>query len=224
MIAVLAHGFGLTPDSLAELAGLLKRQGLHPWPVDLGFFGPPDPRLPKEPFLAVGHSYGLGWLVRRAAAEGVALAGVIGLCGFARFTATEDFAPGLPPGQVRRMRRGISRDARAELRQFWDFIGVPDHERPEDGLPEDERLAAALDDLATLDLREQPGLSAVPTLLLGGARDALVSAEHLAAGWPQDARLRLHPKAGHMLPLTHAPWCATEVARFRQALAQGAKA
>ncbi|KQW96769.1 hydrolase [Massilia sp. Root418] len=54
-----------------------------------------------------------------------------------------------------------------------------------------------------------------PLLVLAGARDGLVDplcSQRLAQAW--DADFRLHPEAGHDLPLDDGPWVAQQVAQW----------
>ena len=62
---------------------------------------------------------------------------------------------------------------------------------------------------------------AVPMLVLAGAGDTLVDprcSPQLAAQW--GAELRMHPTAGHDLPLDDGAWVAGEVSRWLEARAQ----
>lgn len=63
---------------------------------------------------------------------------------------------------------------------------------------------------------------AVPTLVLTSARDALVSSQcshTLARRW--QCELRVHPRAGHDLPLDDGPWVAAQVQAWLAARPEG---
>jgi pimeloyl-[acyl-carrier protein] methyl ester esterase len=76
------------------------------------------------------------------------------------------------------------------------------------GEPDPAVLAAGLQLLAEVDLREELGQVTCPTLVVHGARDTLcplAGAEWLAAQLPQ-ARLAQHPHAAHAPFLSHPDW------------------
>lgn len=69
---------------------------------------------------------------------------------------------------------------------------------------------------AALRYRAPAGAPAMPTLLLAGAQDALVDARcshTLAARW--HCPLRLHPGAGHDLPLDDGAWVLRQLQEWR---------
>jgi pimeloyl-ACP methyl ester carboxylesterase len=75
--------------------------------------------------------------------------------------------------------------------------------------------------LAAARYRAPAHAPAVPLLVLGSARDALVDvrcSRRLARQW--DVELLEHPTAGHDLPLDDGPWLAEQVGRWGDRLAE----
>lgn len=64
-------------------------------------------------------------------------------------------------------------------------------------------------------LRPMPAAGQAPLLVLASAQDGLVDprcSQQLAHAW--DAQFRMHPDAGHDLPLDAGPWVAAQVAQW----------
>jgi pimeloyl-[acyl-carrier protein] methyl ester esterase len=201
---LLIHGWGFGPGVWDAVADHLPAAAVLR--VDLGFRG--DTRVPAvERPLVVGHSMGLPWALQHIPGP---WAGAVAVNSFPRFTRTEDFADGVPPHRLARMRAQFA-DAPAEVTSaFLAQVGLPDADvsdiRP-------GPLGEALAWLAEMDLR--PALAALdcPFVALAGAQDALVGEAMSRAGFAGRG-LEFHPEAGHLLPLSHPQWVAGRVARL----------
>lgn len=97
----------------------------------------------------------------------------------------------------------------SELLQRWvDF----QNEFPVSRLNALRQLLAA----ARFSAPTQPAAGQAPLLVLASARDKLVDphcSQQLAHAW--GAQYRVHPDAGHDLPLDAGPWVAAQVAQWR---------
>lgn len=195
----LCHGWGLDAASMQPLATAL----LHAFPADsvqcvlfdLGFGGNPQrPHLdPDRAWIAVGHSYGLAWLLQQAASfqdatDAPTVAGnkaslvpwraAVSINGFTRFCRQAGQAPGTPVRLLDAMLARLERDPVATVQDFRARCGsvADDPAFPLATLARDAGDAArhALQQhllaLRTLDLR-LPGL---PLLALATQDDAIV--------------------------------------------------
>ena len=195
-----------------------RRQAPPDWRIaagERGYFGAvPTPLAPAP--VVVCHSFGLH-LAPAELLSRAALLVVLG--GFERFHGDERSRAAL-----RRMRRRLSREPNALLRDFRSACHAP---RPApaalcgDGAVQAWRADLLQDDLERLDRDE--GLTAVPAgraLILHGRADAVVAperAEALQAAWPGSS-LVLHPEGGHALHVDEAAWCWERVSEAWDAL------
>jgi pimeloyl-[acyl-carrier protein] methyl ester esterase len=203
---VLVHGWAFRPSFWEPL-----RAGLSDWPstsLDLGFFGPERLELPQEPFIGVGHSLGVLWLLRHAADR---MSALVSLGGFARFA--------VPAGPTRAMRRGLSRGASAVLTAFHQACGLSPEQSPSLTGARPERLAEGLDWLLGWD--ETASLAAFdrPILALAASDDAVVPEELSCSSFQQGTHgLTLLPDGGHAFPATRSGQCARAVKAFLETL------
>lgn len=139
------------------------------------------------------------------------------------FCGDEAGWPGLSPAALRALQRQLTRDPAAALAGFHRLCAAPP--LSDDvlaarvaaslrlGLP---ALAEGLRELGELDLRAELEHVTIPVLLLHGEHDQVIpvaAAEQTASRLPQ-ARLVVHPEAGHDLPLAHPAWVAEHVKDF----------
>lgn len=199
---VFVHGWAFGPEFWTPLQRELGlRDALTP---DLGFFGPENLALPGEPFVAVGHSLGLLWLLRHAQDE---LAALVSLGGFGRFD--------VPAGPTRAMRRGLSRDPAQVITAFHQACALPGELAPDAA-----RLAEARPDHLTqgldwlLQWDERPALQAFgrPLLALAAADDAIVPPDLSRASFPEN--LVMLESGGHAFPASRPAQCALHIAPF----------
>ena len=158
----------------------------------------------------------------RAVAAGTCRpAGLILISSCARFCGAADYPCGLPEGQLRVMMRQFDRQPEATLADFFRRCAHPSSAGDTDiarRLAEtpSEPLREGLADLRDIDLRDQLDIAPPPLLLLHGEQDAVIPCD--ASQWlhlrlPASV-LKLHPTAGHDLPLRHADWVAGHIAAF----------
>ena len=98
MMLVMLHGWGFDRDFWRKLREELNGFDCISW--DLGFYGDPHMPPPERPAIAVGHSYGLLWLLKH---RPFAWRGLISINGFSRFSAAGDFPQGVPLAQLDRL-------------------------------------------------------------------------------------------------------------------------
>jgi len=170
---------------------------------DLGFFGAASqPELPPgRPVLAVGHSFGLLWLLHQS---NPAFRGVVSINGFTCFARRDDFPAGIAPRLLQRMQARLATDAAGVVTDFRSLCGVA---TPLPGAPAVESLSAGLEALRNGDERH-----AMVTAALCGASDSLVSPAMSRACFPGD-KIHWH-EGGHMLPLSAPGWCAGQLSRL----------
>ena len=206
-----AHGWAFGPsfwDPLrAELAGYPSST------VDLGFFGPESLELPDGPFVAVGHSLGVAWLLRHASPPMNAL---VSLGGFGRFS--------VPAGPTRAMRRGLSRDAQAVLRAFHQACGLTPGQYPFLDAARPDRLAQGLDWLLDWDETGTLANFSKPLLALAALDDAVVPETLTRLSFPGghagpgNGHPALLADGGHAFPATRARQCARIMLPFLETL------
>ncbi|MCW2240456.1 alpha/beta fold hydrolase [Azospirillum canadense] len=200
---VFVHGWGFGPDLWDGVRAHLSRGDSAA--VDLGYFGPPVvPALPAgRPVVAVGHSFGVLWLLHEAP---FAWDGLIAINGFPRFTEGPGYAPATPRRVLDRMIARFDAAPTAVLDEFRRRCGCGAPAAPCDA----ERLAVDLRALRDWDAR--PALRA-PLRALAGRGDPIVPpamTERAFAGLP----LNWHAEGGHLLPQTASAWCAERIAAW----------
>lgn len=207
MILRFLHGWGFDAGFWAPLAALLPE-----WPGaadDRGYFG--EPRALADdgaPCLIVAHSFGT---MRALQGLPAGCRGLVAINGFDRFTAAPD-VPGVP---LRTLDRMIARFADAPDAVLDDFRRRCDSEAPFGAIapgPLHADLLALRDD----DRRADSGRAGIPILSLQGALDPILPPALRARVFAAAAQAERdeHPAAGHLLPLTHAPYCAGAIRGF----------
>jgi pimeloyl-[acyl-carrier protein] methyl ester esterase len=199
---VFVHGWAFGPEFWAPLRRELgAREALT---LDLGYFGPENLNLPDEPFVAVGHSLGLLWLLRHAPDR---LAALVSLGGFGRF--------GVPAGPTRAMRRGLSRDPAQVIAAFHQACALPDDltlDTTHIAEARPEQLAQGLDWLLQWDERPALEVFSRPLLALAAADDAIVPPDLSRASFPHG--LIMLESGGHAFPASKSAQCARHIAPF----------
>lgn len=199
-VLLLVHGWGFDASFWDLLRARFDADETIAW--DLGFFGPPaQPALPPErPVVAVGHSFGLLWLLHH---RPVAWRALVSINGFACFARRETFPEGVAPRPLHRM---IARLEQAPAQVVAEFVERCGGTAPSSARPDPARLAEGLEALAQWD--ERPASVAAA---LCGAADVLLTPEMSRASFAPD---RLHWRAGgHLLPREDPDWCAQHLRR-----------
>ena len=174
------HGWAFGPAMWqamnGRLVGLMDDDALEIECADLGFYG--ESHLPSGHFdLAIGHSFGLLWLLDSGLAKFDRL---VAVNGFTRFAATEDFQCGWPHRIIQRMRKGLASSADAVIAEFLKNSGLDQDAvaSVSGGQPDVERLDWALEALINNDGREQWDKFGGPRRVIAATKDNIVTTEH----------------------------------------------
>lgn len=143
------------------------------------------------------------------------------------FVASTDWPHGMAPEVLAEFARSLALDYRATLSRFLSLQARGGDAAREvitqlrarlriQVEPSRETLAAGLELLRAVDLREQVERVVCPTLVIHGAHDTLCApaAGAWLAGHLPHARLAAHEGAAHAPFLSHPDWFAAEVEEF----------
>ncbi len=195
-LLVLVHGWSYDSSFWDPLREQLSDIETMAW--DLGYFGTPSFLPPGRPAVAVGHSYGLLWLLHTRPFE---WRGLVSINGFSRYAEGPDFPQGVPLAQIERLSASVAEATWMALMGFRQRSG--DRTPPPD-TPNEQRLQDTLGHLREWDERPvQPGLA------LCGESDKVVPPALSRAIFSPDIT-RWHP-GGHLLPRQEPEWCASEL-------------
>lgn len=197
-ILLMLHGWSMDRSFWDPLAAALGEFEILRW--DLGYFGAPEitPPPPERRIFAIGHSFGLLWLLHH---RPFAWDRLVAINGFTRFLAEPDFPEGVNPAQWERLRAGLAQDETAAISGFHQRLG--DH-RPLPAPPRGAVLAQHLQHLRDWDQR-----GGKVDLALCGQRDRILPPAHSLACF-DPAIIRWHG-GGHLLPLEDPLWCAQQL-------------
>jgi pimeloyl-[acyl-carrier protein] methyl ester esterase len=193
----LCHGWSFDSRVLTPLQEALKQRFPQaPCPVfDLGFTGKEQiPDLPQSiDWIAVGHSYGFAWMMRRPHSWKAA----ISLNGFTRFCRQTGRPEGTPFRIVDAMLKRVADAPRETVEEFQRRCGMQDTAH---GNLDREHLLEHLALLRDLDLPAPP----CPTLALASVDDPIVPIElaRICFGYPHCI---LHETQGDHIRLLTAP-------------------
>lgn len=209
-IFLLVHGWGFDASFWAPMRDALGDIESVVW--DLGFRGTPTfPRLPSaRSVVAVGHSYGLLWLLRE---RPVAWQTLVSINGFPRFTDGDDFPCGVP---VRLLDRMIARFAETPEKVYIDFMARSGLAEPQVQGLDYAMLADGLNGLRHWDERGRIAGLGLADLVLAGRNDPIVPGpltENSFAG----SDIRWH-EGGHLLPIQAPLWCARQLRKLNDRL------
>lgn len=204
---LLVHGWGFDAGFWEPMRAALGGIPSTAW--DLGFRGRPDrPALPKDtPVVAVGHSFGLLWLLKE---RPVTWTRLVSINGFSRFVKADGLPDGVAPRLVERMIAKLADDPRAVYFGFMARCGLSE---PPGGGFDVEKLAWGLNALAEWDCRA----AAAVDLALAGRSDPILPKDLTDALFPPSLA-RWHD-GGHLLPLADPEWCARRLKRVVESVA-----
>ena len=195
-LLVLVHGWCYDSSFWDPLREKLPDIETMTW--DLGYFGAPSFLPPSRPAIAVGHSYGLLWLLHQRPFE---WQGLVSINGFSRYAEAPDLKEGVPLVQINRLSASVTDATKEAVAGFRQRCGDP---TPPRDTPNEQRLQDSLDHLRDWDERPaQPGLA------LCGETDKVVPPA-LSRAVFASAVTRWHP-GGHLLPRQDPEWCAGEL-------------
>ena len=192
---ILLHGWGFDAHLWDGLASALAGRALMRW--DRGYFGEPVMRSVDGPVVGIGHSLGAMLLADALPPD----APLIAINGFDHFTG----ADGVPLRVIERTQARFAETPAEVLTDFRARCGGPPAHAPLN----QRRLA---DDLALLATdRARPGERAIVSLQ--GGIDPILPQTLRDAVFP-GAERATQDEAGHLLPVTHAAWCAARIEAF----------
>jgi len=192
---LLLHGWGFDAQLWDPLAELLPGYRLVRW--DRGYFGEAVEPAVEAPVAAIGHSLGAMLLADRISAE----MPLIAINGFDRFTGEG----ATPRRVVDRMIARFAQQPDTVLNDFRRRCSGPPVERTISR----ERLAADLALLAS----DHSGPAPKRTLALQGVEDPILPPTLRETAFPGATRIT-QADGGHLLPITHAAWCADQIEAF----------
>lgn len=184
--------------------------------------------LALEDALLVGWSLGAQLALWAAGPLRERLSGLVLVSGTPRFTAGEDFSPGLDARELRGMRARMRRDPRGTLRDFVSGMFVPGEcGQPhlvetirqllgDIPLPKTEVALQGLELLAETDLRALLQDVDLPTLIMGGDRDAIClpgASAYMARRIPETSQV-IFSGCGHAPFLTRCTEFNDAVTKF----------
>ncbi len=205
-ILLLVHGWGFDASFWTPLREVLGDLESVAW--DLGFRRPPRfPPVPAgRPVVAVGHSFGLLWLLHE---RPLAWHALVSINGFPRFSAGGDFPFGVPSRLLERMMARFSETPETVYRDFMTRCGVRD---PGTQGLDHKALADGLKALRHWDGRSRMAGLGTVDLALAGRTDPIVSPDMTASGFA-GTDIRWH-EDGHLLPRQAPEWCAGHLRRL----------
>lgn len=204
---VFVHGWGYEAGFWAPLCAALD----HPQGdvVDLGFHGAAQIEIPRdEPYIAVGHSFGVQWLLHHCADH--PWQALVSINGFAKFTKADDFPAGTDARILRRMILGFEKHPDAVYRDFMALCG---EDQPKMGVLDTASLRDGLNALNDWDERKALTQCGVPVLALAGDHDQVVS-QDLSRTTFDAENLAMKTGGNHLLPQTDPAWCAARILAF----------
>ena len=199
---VFAHGWGFHSGLWRDLTRLLPDFD-HVY-VDLGFIwqGPKGSSSLPQNAVCIGHSFGLLWLLKHGPKP---MRGLVSIAGFNCYHADGN------TDHIEAMKRGLDRNAGAQMRAFWRACGIDTFAETEDF--DVAGMRGALDWIATWDQREARNALNCPVMALASADDPIVPKAMSEVIWGK-GDLRLRADGSHALPLTQPVWCADEIRNF----------
>ncbi|HMO50122.1 MAG TPA: alpha/beta fold hydrolase [Kiritimatiellia bacterium] len=212
MTVHLISGWSFPAMALQPLA-----EALAPWPTRRYDAAQDTSRIPVEADdLLIGWSLGGLNIMARRYARASCGRGIVLIGSTARFCRASDYDAGVEPSALRSMRSALRRGRRdMMLTHFYEQAGFQNPQSwclAASGI-DDETLDNGLRELEELDARDDLRDGSTPALILHGEHDRIipVAAAHWLARELSQAAVRIHPAAGHDLPLTHPDWVAEQI-------------
>ena len=210
MNLLFVHGWGFDAGLWADVAALLPDRPIVM--ADRGYFGAPHTSDLDGPTVAITHSF---CAMRALRGPPPGCRGLIAINGFDCFTAREGLS-GVAPRVLDRMLARFDIDPGSGLAEFRARCG--------DASPVSAFNANLLrQDLVALrdgDCRDEAAAWSRPFLVLHGGQDPILPAamRDQAFSGVRGAERVTQPDAGHLLPRTHAAFCAQHIAAFARCL------
>ena len=206
---LLIHGWGFGPAVWGSFRAQLPEFAVEA--ADLGYFGPPRFPEVEGPVLVVGHSLGALLALRSPPADCV---GLVAINGFDHFVTVEG-AEGVAPRVLDRMIARFPADPAGTVADFRKRCG----DTAPFGDPDPLHLGLGLELLRDADERARSRQWTGPLLSLQGGDDPILPKALREKAFAEAPGLIVEhiEKAGHLLPVTHAAYCADRI----RAMAQG---
>lgn len=155
-----------------------------------------------ENIIAIGHSLGFVYLLKNFPLK---FRHYIAINSFAKFAKDKTFPDGVEPRIIERMKRHLLRDGDKVLKQFYKQCGYPDYPF----LSFDKvQLQKGLIWLQTDDVRLLISKIKQKLTIIASAYDPVVSSAMTKESF-KNCRCHWVEDVSHLLPLTHASYCAT---------------
>ncbi len=208
MRLVFAHGWGFDADFWTPLRNGLGIQDT--FAVNLGFREDLRERIPfpTMPYVAVGHSLGLLWLLHHYADH--PWRALISINGFPRLTKIKGYPNGIDTRILKSMISEFTKDADNTYRDFMTLCG---NAKPSTKNLNHDRLLQGLKNLADWDERSVLASLDIPVLALAGDEDQIVPPAMSNFAF-KDHQLKIKSGGGHLLPQTDGEWCAKTIKKF----------
>lgn len=204
MILRFLHGWGFDARCWREVCRLLPK-----WRIevdDRGYFGNAKTIGADDLNIVVAHSFGTLRALRELPSG---CKGLVAINGFDRFGASPG-SPGIALRILDSMIAKLDRDPSAVVSNFRRRCGT---ELPFSTI----EIGPLREDLLLLRNLDCTAVKAdIPILSLQGATDPILSLSMRARVFSSNSRVlrKEHPAGGHLLPITHARYCATEISTF----------
>lgn len=218
------HGWGFDASVFDGLADALAIPSIDPVPFgpqrryDAGYVGASLLAPPSEPFIAIAHSFGMMRVLKDLPTQCV---GIVCLNGFARFSASPDFAAGTPLRLIDRMLQRLRQDPMGVVNTFRARCGAEPY--PVTTELDVDALFADLSALRDEDARAALAACPVPIVVVAAEDDPIVSPAMTAMTFADQGAMRVAMLAdgGHVLPITRPGDCADAVRRLIESLRAG---
>jgi len=178
-------------------------------------------RIPVPgPYLGIGHSLGVAWLLRYASNS---LTGLISIAGFSSF-ANPRTIPGLE-----KMKKGLTKNPAVQMKSFWKsanirldlLAGINQGPSSEiEHILDLDKLNAGLDYLSEGDESSTLECLSCPVRALASRDDKIVPETMTRSQWTEN-QLRWANSGGHGLPISQVDWCVDQINLFIAELSEG---
>ncbi|WP_419901735.1 alpha/beta fold hydrolase [Kiloniella sp.] len=207
MRILFVHGWGYGPETWDVVIAQLG-DDIECIVADLGFSGRQS--IPEETHfdIAVGHSLGVLWLLSQ---HNITWNKLVSICGFTKFSASDDFPEGVSQRVNERMIRKITVSAERVLKSFHELCDpageVAFRSRPNIN---EGRLIWGIECLQGLDMREH--LDPLNTYVLADEMDQVVT-EGMTRALFASCKITWLKGKGHLAPLTDPAICSDMIKR-----------
>ena len=202
MRIIFVHGWGLAPDFWKEVIPFFPEYECLC--INLGFLGNEQKNIPisqnQNRDIYVTHSLGTLWTIRNCSENMCSLIAINGFTTFRRFASKEILTE---------MKSDLLKSPKAHMKDFWNKICIQDSQETLNI----DMLANGLDWLAEWNEKAHLKTLNIPVLALAGRQDKILPLPQMQKEWSR-YDMHVHNNGGHILPKTHASWCAQQIKDF----------